>query len=200
MERILTKTCFLLAALLISVMSFSQQGQMNSGNKAKPADTGTKNQQGQTMQNPADSSGQQMELKSHNDDYRPQLQPGESYPVDQNLEINKENLINSLNDLPAGMGSQNSQDQVTPGAQGGVTPGIQNQGNPSQSSQPDQGSQSVPGNTIPSGQGSQSVPGDTASGKNKQINPGINNNNLGVPNDQGTRNPANIKKDKVKPE
>jgi hypothetical protein len=146
MRRILIKTSFLLAILLISIESFGQQGgQLNPGNKANPVTPGTQtqpaqNQPVQNIQNPADSSVLMNGQTNQN------YLPGGSYPVNQNLELNQKNLINQL---PA----DTQKVQINTGIQNNqVTPGIQNQGNPTQA--------------MPSGQGA----------KNNQINPGMNNN------------------------
>lgn len=162
MRRIMLKTYLLLAIILISIESFSQQGgQMKPANKTNPANPGTQiqpaqNQPVQNIQNPPDSSG------SMNGQTNQTYLPGGLYPVNQNLEYNQRNLINQLpadtQNVKTNSGLQKNQ----------VTPGMQNQG-----TQP-----------LPSGQG----------GQNNQIDPGIKNN-PGVPNDQGTQNPADIKKD-----
>ena len=169
MRRIVVKLYLLIAVFLISINSFSQQGnQTNSGNKTAPANPGTQTQPapvqpGQSMQNPADSSGLMNGQTNQN------FLPGGSYPVDQNLELNQRNLINQLpadtQKVQTNTVRQNNQ----------VTPGVQNPGNPTQA--------------LPSGQG----------GQNNQVDPGINNN-PGVPNNQGTQNPATIKKDQPVPD
>lgn len=114
----LIKTCLLSAAMLFSIVTFSQQGgQMNPGNKVTPANKGVQNQPGQSVQNPAnartDSLSGQM---SRNDDFKPELQAGETYPADQNLQYNEKSFLNTVNSQlsqdvqknqpPSGQGSQ----------------------------------------------------------------------------------------------
>lgn len=177
MRRIFIKTCLSFAILSISVLSFSQQGVQNDSlSKANPAKSGMQTPQNQNAQNNAGSSDTQGQA-GRNTDLNSVLQPDDSYPVNQNLEMNKENLVNPLTNSLVNAEKDNQSNQ---GIQGPVTPGVQNSGDPAQA--------------LPSGMGSQSVPGKTEKGLSNQKNPGINNN-PGVPNDKGTQNPDNIQKD-----
>ncbi|HLN56538.1 MAG TPA: hypothetical protein VK207_11125 [Bacteroidales bacterium] len=175
MRSIFIKTCLSFAILSISIMSFGQQGVQNDSlSKSKPANSGMQTQQNQNMQNNTGNSDSQGQA-SQNAGVSSLLQPADSYPVNQNLEINMANLVDPVTNSLVHSDAAGKSDQ---GVQGQGT--RENQGDAPQ--------------TLPADQGDQPVQGNTGKGVSNQNNAGTNNNQ-GVPNKKETKSRDNSQKD-----